>query len=119
LFDAGGLEIGRQFLRPLDIRSPRALVAAARQEDEDLALLSEIDAVARTKVDPQFREPFANRLHVAHQPRRSTHDALGDLGRCLGVPKRLEPLGKHLGLTDSDHMLTTVNDLPCVDRSSE
>jgi len=58
-FGDRGLEIARQLFRPPDVRSLRTLVAAAQQEDECLTPLYEVDAIARTEVDPQLRDSLA------------------------------------------------------------
>jgi len=41
----------------------------------------------------------------------TAQDALGDLRGGIGVPKRLQPPGKHFGLANFDRMSTPVNDV--------
>jgi hypothetical protein len=86
-----------------DIARLASVVAATQQEDQGLAAPREINAVARTVIDPQFVDPPANKLRVAKQsdlnPRNAARDRLdGDR-----VPQGVEPVGKTLGLSDFDH----------------
>src|SRR5256885_1392543 len=55
-------------LRQFDILRLRALVAAAKQNDDRVSPLLKIDAVARAVVNAQFPDTFANRLDVACVP---------------------------------------------------
>jgi len=83
-----------------DIARLAPLVAATQQEDQGLAAPREINAVARTAIDPQFVDPAASELGIAKQsdlnPRNTAFDRL-DSDR---VPQGVEPVSKILGLTD-------------------
>jgi hypothetical protein len=58
----------------LDVSGLSAPVPAAKEDDDLLAALNEIDAVAWTMVDSQFGDPIADRLHVAKQADLQTRD---------------------------------------------
>ena len=55
-------------LRHFDIPSLRALIAAAKQNDDRVSSLLKIDTVAGAVVDAQFADAFTNRLGISCVP---------------------------------------------------
>jgi hypothetical protein len=61
------------------------LIAAAKQDHDDLAAPRKVHAIARTVVDPHLRNPAANRLHVAGIAEREAANAGRDAGARLMI----------------------------------
>jgi hypothetical protein len=59
----------------------RTLVAAAKQQNIDVAALNEIYPIARPTIDPQFTHTLANRLHVTSVAQCSRSIRLAILAR--------------------------------------
>ena len=62
----------RQTLRSFDVLRLRALVAAAKQDDDRDSPLLEVDAVAWAMVDSQFTDATADGFGIARQPKCQT-----------------------------------------------
>ena len=67
-------------LRRFDIPSLRALIAAAKQNDDRVSPLLKIDTIAGAVVDAQFADTFADRLAVAKVTDLRANDAGIDPG---------------------------------------
>src|ERR1700704_4316132 len=68
----------REGARYITVLGP--LVAAAQQNHNDVAAPGEINAVARTVIDPHFRHPTPHRLYVPGMAERQAADPSRDAG---------------------------------------
>ena len=86
--------VAPELLGPLDVAVLRALVAAAEQDYKGLALAAEVHAVARTEVDAQLVNTFADGLGITEvaQPQASNAGADSVAGRPIAKPT--QPLGE-------------------------
>jgi len=55
-------------MRPLDIRSLRSLVTAAKQHDQKLPAPNEIDTVSRPMIDPQLADATTDGTSITRMP---------------------------------------------------
>jgi hypothetical protein len=67
-----------QFESASDIGTLRALVAAAKQDDQNVAALAIVDPISGAVIDPHFGDAFADRLTVAEITVLGARDASGD-----------------------------------------
>jgi GNAT superfamily N-acetyltransferase len=93
----------RQFLGANHVGVLTSLVAAAKQDDDDLATLDEVDAITRTIIDAKFADAFSDRLHVAGIAEGKSANPNVDPRDRLLIAQPRKPSGKHSGLTDFDH----------------
>ena len=78
----------RQALRRFYVLSLRALVPAAKQDDDGASPLFEVNAVAWTEVDAKLADALPYRPHVSRMPESQTIKPRRDQTTCALV---LEP----------------------------
>ena len=91
-------------LRRFDISSLRALVAAAKQNDDRVSPLLKIDTVAGAVVDAQFADTITDRLDIACMPLGQPIQPRSDHRPGAVILEPLAPLSKRLGLLQLKHM---------------
>jgi len=67
-----------QFVRAPDIGTLRALVAATKLNDQNVAALAILDPIAGAIIDPHFGDALTDRLAIAEVAIRGALDASGD-----------------------------------------
>ena len=90
--------------RTLDVGRLPALVAAAKQQHTNLADYREVNAVARSLIDPQFRDALAQPFAVAEVARSHSVNSHGNLRRCPFIAKAGQPFAEHVRAVGSDIM---------------
>jgi len=90
-------------MSPLDIICLGRLVASTEEQDDGVALRSEVDAVAGTIVDPQFRDALPYWPGIPEVAFRYTLGATVDPKPSLLVLERLQPQSENGCLIDLDH----------------
>ena len=93
----------QQTLGPGDVARLGRFVAGAKQDDDDLALLREVDAIAGPYVDPELMNPSANAGGVAQVSKSDRFQARQDSRFGLSVRQIRQPAGKDLGLANLEH----------------
>ena len=86
-----------------DIARLAALVTAAQQQDNRLTTSNKIHAISWPKMDAQFTNSAANRLHITRMPKGQPIDPCTDSCAGLQVPLISHPTREHAGLTDNNH----------------
>jgi len=84
----------------------RRLIATRKQDDIDICHLNEVHAVPGTMIYAKLGNALANRLDVASVPERQPTDTDVDARLRRSIPKRSEPLGVQVGLTNLEHAHT-------------
>jgi hypothetical protein len=87
----------------LDIAFLRRLFATAEQNDEDLAALDKINAVARAIVDPKLANAV-EKFDIAMKASLKTHNALSDALSGTDIGQPFKPSFEFDSLTHFDHM---------------
>jgi hypothetical protein len=94
----------RQLQSQGDVISLSALVAAAKQNDQEVPALYVIDPVSGAIMDTKLADALANRLYVARIAERQAAHPTGDLRPGPSIPQAGEPLGESPSLADFDHL---------------
>jgi hypothetical protein len=81
-----------------NIPSLRAFVPAAKQDDQNVSVLSEINPVSRAKIQPKFHNPFAHRPAVAEITKADPVEPDADSGARLQIPQRMKPFAKRIAI---------------------
>src|SRR5450830_667237 len=81
----------------------RRLVTAQQKQINHLTTASEIDAVARTKMNAHFRNPFAHGLTITKISKLGRPDAMNDAGTAQLVFQCREPGGKLIRTLKASH----------------
>jgi hypothetical protein len=82
-----------------------SLIPAAKEHNNDLAALYEIDAVSRAVIDPQLANSSPDRLYIAEIAERQTADAKVNSCTSSPISEFGEPLGESLGLPNFSHAI--------------
>jgi len=90
-------------MSPLDVVGLGGLVASTEEQDDGVALRSEIDAVAGAVVDPQFGDALADWPGVTEVAFRYPFGSAIDPNHGLSVFKCLQPQSENGCLIDLDH----------------
>ena len=93
----------RQGFGACDVAALGGFVATAEQDDDRLAPLHEMDAVAGAMVDPQLANAVEE-FHIAHQAGLEAGDADGDLGLRAAVAQGGKPNAEGFGLAHLEHV---------------
>ena len=98
----------------LDVPALGSFVPPGQQNDNGVALLLEVHPVARSVVDPQLRNAFADGPDVSRVPGGQTLDPDQNAGPGARVPQAVQPLGVDLRLADLEHARNVVSRLHAV-----
>src|ERR1700759_346972 len=101
---SSALQPARQFLGSRDIRTLRALVAATQENDERVATLHEIDAIAGPVVNAHFADAASDGSDIARVAKRQAIDPCDDLCPCPDIPQISQPTREFLGSPDRGHV---------------
>jgi hypothetical protein len=78
----------------LDIAILGAFVTPAKQNNQFITALAEINAIAGAMIDPHFGESSACMFHIPKITIASPSDPVDDFGRSPAITQRFEPFGK-------------------------
>ncbi len=74
-----------------------------------MASLDEVEAVARSIVDPHLADTVTDRGGIPQVPSLRTFDPSNNLSSCSDVTQFCEPSPKRHGLPDFEHVSSTVD----------
>jgi hypothetical protein len=80
-------------MRRIDIALLPLLGSAGQQDDDRLAIPSEINPITRTKIDPIFQHTFSHAFHIGEIALFDASERADDLGAGCRVQFR-EPFGE-------------------------
>ena len=94
----------KDFCGLMNIAPLGPLIAAAEQHDQDAAPAREVQAVARAKVNSEFRDRSINRSPVPKVSCRDGSQASSDPDLSLLVLELIEPLSELVGLLYEEYL---------------
>jgi len=86
-----------------DVTLLAGLVAAGEQDDERVALLLDVDALARPVRDPQLRDALTNRLGISGVSGDQAFNPGLNARPCVNVTQAVEPPRENLCLANLKH----------------